>query len=92
MAADVLGEMDLLRGTAKANLFCYQVGFEAVAGSATDQSITGWTAAKFRTNEADIRRGSLYITTNGGLVNYFFSNWTAEGILLRLNTVRLGFY
>ncbi|KAH7312997.1 hypothetical protein BKA65DRAFT_600535 [Rhexocercosporidium sp. MPI-PUGE-AT-0058] len=62
---------------------------EIVAGSKGDEYITGWTAAKFGTRREDLQRGSLYVTTNGGPVNYYYGNWTSGGMLIRLDAVEL---
>lgn len=64
---------------------------QIIAGSQFDTSITGHTAAKFGTRRDDLERGSLYATTSGGAVNYFFSNWTAGGMVLRYDTAQLLF-
>ena len=65
---------------------------QIVAGTKGDEVITGWTAAKFGTRMEDVKRGSLYVTTNGGPVNYYFGNWTSGGMLVRLDAVELGVY
>lgn len=62
---------------------------QIIAGSKVDTSITGHTAAKFGTRRDDLERGSLYATTSGGAVNYFFGNWTAGGMVLRYDTAQL---
>jgi len=93
MAADIWGQMDLLPGAASVSASgSGTVAVDIVAGSKDEKSITGWTAAKFGTKLEDVKRRSLYVTTNGGPVNYLFSNWTAGGMLLRLDTVELGLY
>ena len=65
---------------------------QIVAGTKGDEVITGWTAAKFGTRMEDVRRGSVYVTTNGGPVNYYFGNWTSGGMFVRLDAVELGIY
>ena len=92
MTADIWGQMDLLPSAAVSSSAAGTVRLDIVSGMKGDEVITGWTAAKFGTKEEDVRRGSLYITSNGGPVNYYFSNWTAGGMLLRLDTVDLGIY
>ncbi|KAL2067598.1 hypothetical protein VTL71DRAFT_2023 [Oculimacula yallundae] len=105
MTADVWGQMDFLEevatvtspGSSVSSGLTEPVGedgpdLEIVAGSKGDEFITGWTAAKFGTRKDDVQRGSLYVTTNGGPVNYYFSNWTSGGMLIRLDTVELGVY
>ncbi|TVY78201.1 hypothetical protein LSUE1_G004181 [Lachnellula suecica] len=81
MTADLWGQLDLIPGAASTA--------STNASSKEDKSNTGWTAAKFGTKQEDLRRGSLYITTNGGPINYIYSNWTAGGALLRIDTVDL---
>jgi hypothetical protein len=89
LTADINGELDLLPSAASGS---GSVGFNIVAGSEEDKSNTGWTAAQFGTKKEDVERGSLYVTTNGGPLNYPYQNWTAGGMLIRLDTVELGLY
>ncbi|TVY23420.1 hypothetical protein LHYA1_G008001 [Lachnellula hyalina] len=89
MASDLYGELDLLIGAASG---AGTVTLDIVAGSRNDKSNTGWTSAQFGTRKEDVERGSLYVTTNGGPLNYIYQNWTAGGMLIRLDTVELGLY
>lgn len=66
-----------------------QPGIKAVAGNATGP--VGLTAAKFGTTQEDLKRGSLYVTTNGGPFTYGSEN-PAQGLLVRYDTALLGFY
>lgn len=68
------------------------VTLDVVAGARNDKSNTGWTSAQFGTKKEDVERGSLYVTTDGGPMNYIYQNWTARGMLIRLDTVELGIY
>lgn len=66
--------------------------FSAVAGSKTNSEETGWTAAKLGIKKEEIGKCSLFVTTSGGPVTCYFSNWTAGGMLLRIDTIDLGVY
>jgi hypothetical protein len=68
------------------------VSMEFVAGSATETRITGWTSARFGTQQADVERGSLYVTTDGGPLAYRDGNFTAGGMLVRIDIAELGLY
>lgn len=61
----------------------------AVAGNATGLP-HGLTAAKFGTTAEDLKRGSLYVTTNGDPFSYG-SDSPAQGQLIRYDTSVLGF-
>ncbi|TVY17006.1 hypothetical protein LARI1_G004857 [Lachnellula arida] len=89
LASDLYGELDLLTGAAFGT---GTMTLDIVAGSRNDKSNTGWTSAQFGTRKEDVKRGSLYVTTNGGPLNYIYQNWTAGGMLIRLDTVELGLY
>jgi len=86
MTSDKLSEVSLLRNVGSGE----HPVIEIVAGDRSDASIAGFTAAHFGTSKMDLERGALYVTTNGGPVNYFFSNWTSGGMLLRYDTAQMG--
>ncbi|KIW15382.1 hypothetical protein PV08_05428 [Exophiala spinifera] len=67
----------------------FQPGIVAVAGNSTGP--VGLTAAKFGTSAEDVKRGSLYVTTNGGPFTYGGAH-PAQGQLVRYDTALLGFY
>jgi sugar lactone lactonase YvrE len=92
MTADIWGQLDLLPRATLSTSNRGNVKVDIVAGSKEAKSNTGWTAAQLGTKQEDLKRGSLYVTTNGGPINYVYSNWTAGGMLLRLDTVGLGLY
>jgi hypothetical protein len=86
------GQMFLLPGAAEPTAGSLSVTMEFVAGSATETRITGWTSARFGTRQADVERGSLYVTTDGGPAGYRDGNFTAGGMLVRIDTADLGLY
>ncbi|KAH6664288.1 hypothetical protein B0J14DRAFT_608205 [Halenospora varia] len=88
MAADLYGEMDFLP-MAAAGIEAGSSTLEIVVGSRGDIQDSGWTAAKFGTKRRDVRSGALYVTTNGGPLGYIYQNWTAGGMLLRIDTINL---
>lgn len=90
LTADLLGELDFLPGAATPGATSTQA--ELVAGSKYDQKVAGWTAAQFGTKVEDVAKGSLYVTTNGGPLNYATRNWTSGGQLIRLDTADFGVY
>lgn len=59
---------------------------DIVAWIRTDGSTTGFTLAKL--GKSDLRDGAFYVTSNGGAINYFFSNWASGCMLLRYNTAQ----
>ena len=85
MTADLLSELDLLPDVTKGG----RGKFRVVSGAEEDGRVLGWTAAKFGTKEEDLKRGSLYVTTNGGPLEYAYQNWTAGGMLVRVDTADL---
>ncbi|KAL9115492.1 MAG: hypothetical protein Q9227_000813 [Pyrenula ochraceoflavens] len=87
VTADLISELDLLPSVTNG-----PASAELVAKPLTDPGITGWTASKFGTRLEDLKRGSLYVTTNGGPLNYAYKNWTHGGTLVRLDTAQLGQY
>jgi len=86
------GQMFLLPGAAAPTAGSLSFSLEFVAGSATETRITGWTSTRFGTQQADIERGSLYVTTDGGPLAYRDGNFTAGGMLVRIDTAELGLY
>lgn len=89
VCSDPLGELDFLSGAAAG---ANSVTVDVVAGSTEDEKNTGWTAAQFGTKQEDLKRGSLYITTNGGPGNYANKTFTAGGMLIRIDTAELEVY
>ncbi|MCJ1330020.1 hypothetical protein MMC10_006701 [Thelotrema lepadinum] len=83
--ADALSELDFLPDVTKGG----DVGFKVVSGAEEDGRVLGWTAAKFGTTEEDLKRGSLYVTTNGGPTEYVYQNWTVGGMVVRVDTADL---
>ena len=68
-------------------------GLDVVSAASAGEGVAGgWTAAKFGTSREDVKRGSLYVTTNGGPEGYMFGNWTEGGQLVRIDTAELGIY
>ncbi|KAK5046704.1 hypothetical protein LTR84_007465 [Exophiala bonariae] len=67
----------------------FQPGIVAVAGNTTGP--VGLTSAKFGTTAEDLKRGSLYVSTNGGPFTYGGAH-PAQGQLVRYDTALLGFY
>lgn len=67
----------------------FQPGIVAVAGNTTGP--VGLTSAKFGTSAEDLKRGSLYVATNGGPFTYGGAH-PAQGQLVRYDTALLGFY
>lgn len=67
----------------------FQPGIVAVAGNSTGP--VGLTSAKFGTSAEDLKRGSLYVATNGGPFTYGGAH-PARGQLVRYDTALLGFY
>ena len=92
LTADILSELDFLGGAGNDPSPDAKVAVEVVAGNPAASKVAGWTAAKFGTSLEDVQRGSLYVTTNGGPLNYLYKNWTDGGMLVRLDTVDLGVY
>ena len=96
ITADLQSELGLLPDAVGENSTAFRhpqdPNFEIVAGSPTDQRIAGLTAARFGIRKADLKRGSLYITTNGGPLNNPSANWTNGGQLIRVDTADLGVY
>lgn len=90
MTADLLSELDFLPGAATPGVSSTRS--EIVAGSRYDQKIAGWTAAQLGTKAEEVKRGRLFVTTNGGPLNYPAHNWTSGGQLISLDTVDLGIY
>ncbi|CZR69570.1 uncharacterized protein PAC_19470 [Phialocephala subalpina] len=82
------GQMFLLPGATGSQ----SIGMEFVAGSVTETRITGWTSTKFGTRQADVERGSVYVTTDGGPLAYRDGNFTAGGMLVRIDTADLKLY
>ena len=64
-------------------------GIKAVVQNVTMPN--GFSAAQFGTTEEDLKRGSLYVSTNGGPFSYG-SEHPARGQLIRFDTAALGFY
>lgn len=64
-------------------------GIKAVVQNVTMPN--GFSAARFGTSEEDLKRGSLYVSTNGGPYSYGTEN-PAKGQLIRFDTAELGFY
>ena len=67
----------------------FQPSIVAVAGNSTGP--VGLTSAKFGTSAEDLKRGSLYVATNGGPFTYGGPH-PAQGQLVRYDTALLGFY
>jgi hypothetical protein len=67
----------------------FQPGIVAVAANTTGS--VGLTSAKFGTSAEDLKRGSLYVATNGGPFTYGGAH-PAQGQLVRYDTAVLGFY
>lgn len=64
-------------------------GIKAVVQNVTMPN--GFSAARFGTTEEDLKRGSLYVSTNGGPYSYGSGN-PARGQLVRFDTSALGFH
>ncbi|ETN45255.1 uncharacterized protein HMPREF1541_09086 [Cyphellophora europaea CBS 101466] len=80
------GHVAFLEGVAAGE----RLNITAVAGNATGLP-HGLTAAKFGTTAEDLKRGSLYVTTNGDPFSYGSDN-PAQGQFVRYDTAVLGFY
>ncbi|KAL9608313.1 MAG: hypothetical protein Q9167_006852 [Letrouitia subvulpina] len=61
------------------------VPVKIVAGTRDSTTVAGLTAAQFGTTAKDLKRGSLYVTTTGGLLQYIHRNWTTGGTVSRVD-------
>ena len=61
------------------------VSAEAVAGNTSPQVVLGPTSAQFGIRAEDLARGSLYISSNGGVPQYIGKNWTMGGAISRVD-------
>ena len=59
---------------------------QIAAGHLTATHFAGLTSVHVGTKQADIERGSLYVTTTGGFLQYVGRNWTTGGSVVRLDT------
>ena len=55
----------------------------AIIGDPTQ--LLGLTSARFGISTEDRRRGSLYVTSNGGVPQYMEANWTMGGTISRVD-------
>lgn len=79
VAEDPLDWVSLIRAGSKTP--------EIIAGGPNDTTtVPGPTAAKFGPSLEDTKRGSLYVTFNGGVAQYSSGNFTKGGGVLRIDT------
>ncbi len=65
------------------------IAVQVVDGPLSSTTMSGPTSVQFGIREVDLERGSLYVTTNDGVVQYLYKNWTAGGTLSRIDVAAL---
>ncbi|KAL9034848.1 MAG: hypothetical protein Q9214_006857 [Letrouitia sp. 1 TL-2023] len=83
VASNAGNQLTLLPGAL--NPSTTSVPIKIVAGTRDSTTVAGLTAAQFGTTAKDLKRGSLYVTTTGGLLQYIHRNWTTGGTLSRVD-------
>ncbi|KIX97893.1 uncharacterized protein Z520_06671 [Fonsecaea multimorphosa CBS 102226] len=82
LASDPYNQLVLLPNVT-ANAVSGSSTIQIIAGSPQAKKYMGPSATAFGTGALDLQRGSLYVTTNGGMAEYQYKNWTMGGSLLR---------
>ena len=87
VASGTLNAVELLPKAAYGNADSVQVDVAAGGGHAS--RILGPTSTQFGIRAKDIKRGSLYVSSNGGVPQWMGKNWTMGGAISRIDTASL---
>jgi hypothetical protein len=82
LASDAYNQLVLLPNMTS-NSVSESSNIQFISGSHQAKKFMGLSATAFGTGALDLQRGSLYVTTNGGMEEYKYKNWTMGGSLLR---------